>query len=342
MKKKNIWVAGFPSFVGGADTELLHNIDMWSKKNVSINLVPMFGINEDVKKYVLSIGCKIHQYQPKIFKNKTVVSYCNGEFLSRLPEIMNEGKPKAVIWFNCMTWAFEKELEAHKNGYIDYFGFVSEYQKKYLLPKLQKVNLNTNILEGYRPYFNPENICQNINFNYRQPLDYFGVGRISRDDPTKFSEDMWNIFYKISTQKDKKIFILGYNEKVEKKTGTPPNNLDWMYWSPGVIHIKELHEKIHCIVHKTGGSRESYCRIVPEAYAFGTPIIVENNYAFPELIIDNETGYLCNSSDEMSYRASELAFNEKKRKQIIFKAREHLINNISNIDICWQPWGDIL
>jgi len=37
-----IWVAGYPSFVGGADTELDHNIDLWRMHNIDVNLVPMF------------------------------------------------------------------------------------------------------------------------------------------------------------------------------------------------------------------------------------------------------------------------------------------------------------
>lgn len=339
--KKIIWVAGFPSFVGGADTELLHNIDLWIQNKVEVNIVPMFGTDERVKEYVLNIGCKIHEYTPSIFKDKVVVSYCNGEFLNKLSEIIDKGRPKYIIWFNCMTWTFDKEIDAHRNSWIDYFGFVSSYQQNYLLPELNKIN-KTHILNNYKPYFNPDNICQKINFNYRKPIEYFGAGRISRDDPTKFSSDMWNIFYKINTKIHKKIFILGYTNKVESKTGQPPPNLDWMYWSPGSIPIHEFHERVHCIIHKTGGSRESYCRIVPESYAFGTPIIVENNYAFPELVINSETGYLCDSSDEMSYRASELSFDEEKRKKIIFQARDHLIHTIANKEDCWKTWKDIL
>jgi hypothetical protein len=339
--KKNIWVAGFPSFVGGADTELLHNIDLWVANNVQVDLVPMFGYDDNVKKYVESLGCKVHDYNSKIFKNKIVVSYCNGEFLNKLPEIVDAGKPKSVIWFNCMTWTFPDELIAHKNGWINYFGFVSKFQEKYLKPKLEEIK-PIKVFEGYRPYFNPKNICQNIKFRYKKPESYYGVGRVSRDDPSKFSNDMWNIFYKVNSPYPKKTFILGYNKNVEQKTGAPLPNMDWMYWSAGAIPIKEFHDQIHCIIHKTGGSRESYCRIVPECYAFGTPIIVEDDFAFPEIVVDGITGYRCKSSDEMSFRASELAFDENKRKDIIMNGQDYLINDIANIDKCWESWNHIL
>ena len=39
---KEIWVAGYPSLYGGADTELDHNIDLWRRFGVEVNLVP-FG-----------------------------------------------------------------------------------------------------------------------------------------------------------------------------------------------------------------------------------------------------------------------------------------------------------
>lgn len=341
IKKKQIWVAGFPSFVGGADTELLHNIDLWVENNVLVNLVPMFGCDAKVREYVESIGCIVHEYDPHIFSDKTVVSFCNGEFLKKLPEIIYKGKPKHIIWFNCMTWTFKDEIIAHQNRWIDYYGFVSVYQQEYLSKVLEPIN-KVNILSGYKPYFNPNNICQKIKFNYKIPTEYFGVGRVSRDDPAKFSTDMWDIFYKVNSPNNKKVFILGYNNKIEEKTGAPPSKLDWMYWSPGAISIEEFHKRIHCIIHKTGGSRESYCRIVPESYAFGTPIIVEDDYAFPELIINNETGFLCSSSDEMSFRASELAFDENKRKKIIYQAHDHLITTLANKQKCWEPWRNIL
>jgi hypothetical protein len=339
--KKQIWVGGFPSLVGGADTELLHNIDLWRKKRVDVNLVPMFGYDENMKNYVQSLGCNVHEYNKNIFSNKIVVSYCNGNFLEKLPEIIECGRPKKIIWFNCMTWPFDKELEIHKNGWIDYFGFISKYQEQLLKPILEKIN-PVHCFQDYRPYFNPNNKHQAIKFEYRKPIDYFGAGRISRADPSKFSTDMWNIFYKINTPQNKKVFILGYDTQTQMKTGAPPDGLDWMYWSPGAISIKEIHDRIHCLIHKTGGSRESYCRIVPECYAFGTPVIAENNYAFPDLIVDNETGFLCDNSDEMSYRASELAFNENKRKNIIYQAYDHLINNIASIERCWNPWKQML
>lgn len=407
MARKEIWLAGFPSFFGGADTEADNNIDLWRRNDVDVNLVPMFGFDEKMKKLVIARGCKVHDYRPDIFKDKVVASFCNGEFLRLLPEIMEKGRPRAVVWFNCMTWTFDNEVKAHQQGWITYHGFVSNYQKGWLKPQLDKVK-PVNEFVGYKPYFNPQNISQQIEFNYRPPDKYFALGRISRDDGNKYSDDMWNIFYKVNTPIHKKVFILGYGPNAHNRTGPAPGSfnihapevrnlmnhakspfmrilfeklkpqpngeelikeitkatqglqtpvtiiqdiqnvlklngvwcrgLDWQAWGPNEVPVKQIYGLLHCIIHKTGGSRESYCRIVPEAYAFGVPMIVEDDYAFPDLIVDGVTGFRCKSSDEMSFHASELAFDEEKRKKMIFAAREFLLNEIASPVKCWEPW----
>lgn len=338
---KAIWVAGAPSFYGGADTELDHNIELWRRFDVEVHIVPMFGLDPKMRQHCIDRGCAVHEYRADIFKDKVVVSYCNGEFLRLLPEIVEKGKPAQVIWGNCMTWTFDHELRAHKNKWIDKFIFVSNFQKGMLKPLLE-VHNPVDELEGYRPYFSPTNISQQLQFVYRTPQEWFALGRISRDDANKFSDDMWNIFYKVCTPRNKKVFILGYGPNAHHKTKTAPIGLDWQTWQPNEIPVKQMYSILHAIIHKTGGSRESYCRIVPEAMMAGVPLIVENDYAFPELIDDGVTGYLCKSSDEMSFRASELAFDEEKRKKMIYTAHDYLVNDIASPSKCWMAWERLL
>lgn len=336
-----IWVGGYPSFLGGADTELDHNIDLWRMYDVDVHLVPMFGSDEKMIELCNQRGCVTHEYKPGIFKDKIVVSYCNGEFLKELPNIIASGAPRCVIWFNCMTWTFLNEIEGHRNRHINIHGFVSNYQKKWLLPDLLKYG-HVRELEGYRPYFNPQNSSQRIEFNYRTPETWFALGRISRDDGNKYSADMWRIFDRVITPRQKKVFILGYGPNAHTKCGQAPPSLDWQTWGPNGVPVRQVYNILHCIIHKTGGSRESYCRIVPEAYAYGVPVIVEDDYAFPDLVIDGVTGFRCKSSDEMSFRASELAFNEERRKKMIFDARDFLINELASKEKCWLPWKRVL
>jgi glycosyltransferase involved in cell wall biosynthesis len=335
--KKEIWIAGYPSFCGGASSELDHNIDLWRSYDVDVHLVPTKPIDERMKKLCDDRGCHTHIYSPSIFKDKIVVSFCNAQFLERLPEIMEQGQPRANIFFNCMTYLFPAEICAHNNHWITHFGYVSNYQKQMLKTDLEKRH-PVNELEGYRPFFNPQNISQQIEFKYRKPNEFFGMGRISRDDPSKFSADMWKIFGAVKAPIPTKAFVLGYSPQVEKKTGHPPTSLDAESFLANQIPVKKLYEKLHVMIHKTGGSRESYCRVVPEAYGYGVPVIVEDDYAFPDLVQDGVTGFRCKTSDEMSARATELSFDEDRRKKMIFDAQEFLITEIANRQKCWQAW----
>jgi len=334
---KEIWVAGYPSKYGGADTELWHNCILWRRFNIDVNLVPMYGKDREVSGWCDRIGCKTHQYNPAIFKDKVLVSYCNGEFLKQLPKIMTSGRPKKVIWHNTMTYCFESEKNAHQQGWIDYFGFVSNYQEGWIRPKLEKIK-PVQKLEGYIPYFDIDDGL----YQEDRTTKTFNMGRVSRDDPNKFSMDMWKIFYKVCAPRPTKTFVLGWSKKVAARCGAAPDGLDWMVYAPNAIPVRQLYHMVHAIIHKTGGSRESYCRIVPEAYAHGCVMIAEDDYAFPDLIVNGETGFRCKTSDEMSYRASEVAFNPDLRLRIVRNAREFLRDSISNPDKAIEAWEAVL
>lgn len=337
----SLWIAGFPSLLGGADTELLHLIDLWRMYNIEVNLVPMFGCDKEIRQYIVDLGCKVHEYNSDIFKNKIVACWCNGQFLKHLPEIIEKGRPSQILFANCMCWLFDAEKKAHEQGWIDKFIFVSEYQEKILFPQLEKIN-KTNKLNNYFPYFNIKNPMQKLKFKYKKSKDYFCMGRISRDDPAKFSSDTWNIFHKVCSPIPTKTFMLGISEKVIKKIGEPPKGLDWMYWSPNAIPVHEFYDKIHVMLHKTGGSQESFGRIVLEAYCSGVVPIVEDSYAMPQLVVDGETGFRCKTSDEFSYRCSQLAFDESLRKKMAHAGFDFLINELSNKEKCIEPWINIL
>ena len=127
----------------------------------------------------------------------------------------------------------------------------------------------------------------------------------------------------------------GFHSRLRRKRGVEVRvaarwTQNWMTWSPNAISASDFYDRIHCLIHKTGGSRESYGRIVPEAYATGVAVVVEDDFAFPDLVEDGVTGFRCRSSDEMSFRASELAFDEPRRKRMVEKAAHRfLVNEIA-------------
>ena len=348
----DIWVAGCPSFMGGADTELLHQIYLWRMNGYIVNIVPNGGprsVPDNIKPVLKQLHCNTFMHYNGIFRNKTVVNYCNGPALERL-EV--DSRPayrfKKYIFFNCMTWVFEKEIEHIRKGNITHLGMISKYQMAYLMKayyeKLPDIFSTEKFPQVffYTPYFditgfNKSNIVK----------DYIGFGRISRDDPAKFSTDCWKIFNNISSPKPKKVFVLGISDKVLEKIGKPPPEMDFMFWSPGAITIDDFYSRIDVLIHKTGGSRESFGRTILEAMAYGVIPIVERDYAFPEIlggtIYENELDWLmCSTSDEMSYKASHLAFNPELMEHYKVILNEHLKLKFCNKEECINQWNILL
>jgi hypothetical protein len=336
--RSEVWVGGFPSFYGGADTELDHLIDLFRANDVAVNLVPMFGADSRMREDVLERGCVIHEYRDDLFRGRTVISFCNGQFLSRLPRIMAAGRPEKIIWFNCMTWLFDEEREAHRNGWIDCFGFQSRYQRDILSSQLAAIGPVRTF--DYRPYFN----SRRPHSPYQDWAGAYRVGRISRDDPSKFAADTWRIFDRVLAPASlkKKVFILGYGANAAAKCGPPPDGLDWLTWSPNAIPTAQFYRTISTLIHRTGGSRESYCRVVVEAYHNHVVPIVELDYAFPEIVVHGETGFMASDSDEMSFYASLLAHDPQRHRRMAEAGRRHLGRVISDERACFDSWREVL
>jgi hypothetical protein len=335
---RELWVAGFPSTYGGADTELDHLIDLLRAHDVAVHLVPMFNADDVMRRSVLARGCEIHAYQDAIFRDRVVVSYCNGSFLEKLPAIVSAGRPARVIWFNCMTTLFDAEKRAHANGHIDCFGFVSSFQERCLTPALAQIGPFRTF--PYRPYFN----VRRIEWRYRPWDSCYKIGRISRDDGDKFAADTWRIFDRVLVPSalQKKVYILGYGPNAAHKIGPAPAGLDWRTWAGNEIPATEFFRTVDTMIHKTGGSRESYCRVLIEAYAHGVVPIVEDDYAFPELVVNGETGFTARSSDEMSYLASVLAHDPERHRKMAESGRRFLEETLVDVDACWRGWQEML
>lgn len=248
----------------------------------------------------------------------TVISFCNQHFLRVAPALRQLGCH--FVWVNCMNWLFRQERVFYERcGIFDHFVFQSLYQARELVPQLQPYGIQpsqTSIIRGAFcldefPFKPSEHL----------PQSPFVVGRISRPDPTKYPANFWKIiqsapFSPIQTR------VLGWNELVQKKLGTPPKNAEVL--APKSVTSYDFLRSLHVAVQLGGGARENWPRIGLEAMATGVPVIAPDAWGWREMLKHETTGLLVRNDQDTAYWIARLARDESFRMQLIHHARTRL------------------
>ncbi len=352
-----IWVSGYVHAVGGAGPELAHQVDLWRQHGVEVHLC-VFKADDEVlrpnnarRQWCEARGVHTHLYQTGIFQDKVLVSFCQNDFMAQLPEICATGRPKTVVWFNCMTWNHRAEVEHLRNGLIDVFGFQSRFQREELLPALRASGRPVRELEGYIPFFSLQgDNLHSPRFAPSAPGDEFVIGRLSRDDAAKWPANFWEMCARISAPRPKKIFAVGYGSNARAKCGDPQtqpfatqlNRVWWDYCADSKRLMTEFWPHIHLLFHRWDGFRENYPRALLEAMAAGVPILCDRAGGNVEIIEDGVTGFLVESDDEAVDRASQLAWDEPLRARMVANANQWLRANVANAPQAWEPWHRLL
>lgn len=355
MRKREIYVWGYIHSCGGAGPELLHQIELWQQFDVEVHLVVMPGTDvlnpsEPRRQWCDARGIHTHAYTPGLLKDKVVVSFCENEFMAKLPQIVADGRPRCTIWFNCMTWNHGEEIKHQRDGLIDLFGFQSQYQRKVLWPALEATGRSVGVLEGYVPYYHLQNDWQNPSFRDRSDDEAWMVGRLSRDDPSKFPANLWELFGRISAPKPRRYWVVGYGSNAREKCGDPQTHTDavklnrvwWGYCYEPKQLMNEFWPKLSVLFHVWDGFKENYPRALLEAMAAGVPIICDAAGGNPEIIEDGVNGFCVRSQDEAVYRASQLAWNPTLNRLMVKMALDRLKATVGNPQIAWKAWDAVL
>lgn len=354
--KREIWFSGYVHSQGGAGPEMAHLIDLFLQKGVEVHMcvfpwvTDVLDANNPRRRWCDERGVHTHVYEPGIFKDKVLVCFCQNDFMDKLPEIAETGRPRLTIWFNCMTWNHGKEAQYHRDGLIDVFGFQSQYQRQVLLPFLLATGKPVREMEGYLPYFSlrGDNL-HTPQFQQRVPGEEFVIGRLSRDDAAKWPGDWWEMCFRISAPQAKKVFAIGYGPEARKKCGDPEtqefaarlNRQWWGYCSNSAQVMNDFWPQINLLLHTWDGFKENYPRALLEAMAAGVPIICDRAGGNPEIVQDGVTGFLVESADEAIYRASQLAWDEALRRRMTLDALHWLQENAANPERAWEAWKPI-
>lgn len=314
-----IYVNGFPSLYGGAGTELHHQILLWRKMGLEVHLIPTNPCIQDNPLWLEMIRMGVHIHATNdwsvIEEGDPIIGFCNAEFLENLPAIRQ--RTKRTIFVNCMTWLFDKEKECMKNGEIAMFLYQNEEVREKSMPILKALNDNPSIcFMTFKPYFH------NASFPYisERTDEWFGCGRISRQDADKFSRNTLHIYEYFVSPVFKRGLFLGFDERSENKIGKP---YDWIKTALNQNEVSQQEFYKHCkIVLQPTDTTENWPRVGFEAMASGSVLIVDNRGGWRQMIEHGKTGWLCEHERDFIYYASKMAYEPNLRDDIAEAARE--------------------
>ncbi|MBL8848894.1 MAG: glycosyltransferase [Planctomycetaceae bacterium] len=311
-----ICVVGFPSRVGGADTELDHQIHVWQSLGLRVHLVPTGPLDQHLQSLRMDErGCVVHApCDWNACRGRHVISYCNGEFLKHLRVIKD--RARSTTFVNCMCWLFDEERNAHRDGLIDYFLYQTDHVRLRIEEEMRALNPNYRWFK-IPPYFHREEFP----FVDGRATDRFRFGRVSREDLAKFHPAQLWVYETMVAPVLKEGVILGINDDIRQKIGTEPN---WIRGcAAGAIPVQEVYRHSDCIIQMSE-TLENLPRVGFEAISSGCLLIVDDRGGWRELVIHKQTGFLCRDQREFVYYASRAAFEVEERRQMARNARDWL------------------
>ena len=309
-------VIGHPSRLGGADTELDHQIRCWQQMGITIHLCHTGQLDANLRAMNMAErGCVYHEpCDWQSLEGLHCISFCNGEFLTNLPEIRKHARSTTFV--NCMTWNFPLELEMQERGLIDFHLYQTDHAFERVSPALRE-------LGTYRPLrFSPYFHTEDFPFHASRPDDRFRFGRISRGDADKFGDRQLWIYETMTAAVLKEGLIVGWDDRARSKFGREPDSYIRTVGEGGVSQ-QEFYAFCDAIILTTD-TFENLPRVGFEAMASGSVLVVDNRGGWQLEVDDSVTGWLCRDDREFVYKASRCAFEAAERTRMQHAARHKL------------------
>ena len=371
----HLFVCGYPSDVGGANTELWHSVKLWRRFGLGVTLIPTWQADPKWKARLETIGCRTVEVQvagegtstssvesrtaeaggrtaatagtlgaastlPSLeavpgLAGGVLVAMCNTKFLAVAERFRRLGCK--IIWLGCMNWLFPAErLHYRAHGLFDRHVFQSRYQHDQLVPQLRKFGYEEDRGRIIRGAFDA------TEFPFRPmshaPGEIFTIGRISRAAADKFSPRTWAIYARVPHPIRAR--LLGWGDGVCARLGKPPR---WADCLPAAAQTsQEFLATLAALVHAGGEAAENWPRVGLEALAAGVPVVADNCGGWREMIRHGQTGYLCDSDDQFAYYTARLAYDEPHRLHIARQARAALENELADPTAIWAAWRELL
>lgn len=334
-----VYVLGYPSRYGGADTELWHTLRLWRRFGLDVALIPTWHASPEHRARLDAIGVPTFAATgPDGLRDvpglsgSIAVGFCNAGFLRSAHYLRAMGC--RTVWANCMTWVFDEEVAHYQHhGAFDAYVFQSAFQQRELAPIYARYGADTRRLHLIRGAF----CFDEFPFSPRshRPGEAFLMGRIARDDLDKWSSNLWPIYSSVNYA-NKLARVMAWSPRLTSKCGAPPT------WAEALTADTESAQQflstLHCLFAINGGAKENWPRAGLEAMSSGVPIVAQNEWGWREMIDHGETGFLGSDDRELAHFAAMLAHDENLRIRIALNARDRLETALAAPRVIWLAW----
>jgi hypothetical protein len=340
VPKIPLFIFGWPSFFGGADTKLAHLIVLLHE-HCEMTVIPNENRhlhNKVWTKFLDRYGIKYSLVDrlPSRLEGFALAMSNQCFFTHRIAHRAKERGLK-LVWSSEMMWHHEGELDAVKEGVVDKILYTSEFQKHALEPgyvqALASINhamLPSAITGNYiEPDFFPFKERQNESFT---------VGRLSRADPLKYPED-FPVFYERLQLPEARFRVMAWDHKLSQKYRWHKFDHRWDLLPPEKEPQVEFLHSLDLFVYPLGHNfRESWGRSTVEAMLTGCVPLVPIGHQFEQLLAHGETGYLCDDFLEWKEYAQRLYHDYPMRRQMASCCREHAVTKLCNKEEHLRAW----
>lgn len=332
--KPKLYIFGWPSFVGGADTKLAHLLVLLHK-HCDITVVPnepRHLQNMTWTRFLDRLGVKygLLDALPRKLSGFALSLSNQRCFTHRIAHRAKE-RGLALIWSSEMMWHHEGELEAVREGLIDKVLYTSAVQKRVLAAGYG--NLPGVIAGNYiDPSFFP--------FKERRN-EVFTIGRLSRADPVKYPED-FPVFYECLELPEVRFRVMAWDDKLRHKYRWHRFDGRWELLKAEQESAVAFLQSLDLFIYPLGHNfTESWGRSTVEAMLTGAIPLVPPGHHLENLMIDGEAGFICRDFLEYREHAHRLFHDRARRHSMAQRCHEHAAHKLCNREEHLRVWLEV-
>lgn len=332
----DLYIIGIPAKVGGAGTKLIDLVRILRHCfRISIVLTRKEWFQDrhvaDCLK-ALEVPALFFDDLPARLSGTGLV-ICETDIFSSGRAVKIKEMGLKLCFSNDMMWHFAGEAEAARQGLIDRVIFVSELQRSAFLTTY--ANVAYSVIDNY---VDPAN----FRFKRRNRDHGFAIGRLSRADPHKYSED-FPVFYDELAPKDVSFRVMAWSKELATKYSWHPFDSRWTFLDPLQEEPEAFLQSLHLFVYRVGHVyKESWGRAVVEAMLTGAVPLVPAGHNFENMIADGHSGFICRTFQDYQRAFDRMLHDRECYDQMQFATSEFARNELCNRETHVKKWCDAL